>query len=278
MSALAGAALSAMGSLFGKGLDVINANNTAEKAFSRQKDLMALQQQYAVENWLRETNYNSPKEQMARFRAAGLNPNLVYGDGVAGMVSPAISSPTAPSAPMPAVGMPSFGSTAAEVSQIVSAMASAKKVGSETIAQNLENKYLSETLNERINSVALQNKWTKEQTSKVTEETAVLNQSYANLVADANLKHLDAQEKRLRLAKLEDFLDAELQAYKDKHNMSAFEFKQAQLMADDVRRQLKADADILELTYNIESSYKETERRLGMLGTIIGMIAHFVKK
>lgn len=277
MSALAGAALSAMGSLFGKGLDVINANNTAEKAFSRQKDLMALQQQYAVENWQRETNYNSPKEQMARLRAAGLNPNLVYGDGVDGMVSPAISSPTAPSAPMPAVGMPSFGSTAAEVAQIVSAMASAKKVGSETIAQNLENKYLSDTLQERINSIALQNKWTKEQTSKVSEETAVLNQSYANLVADANLKHLDAQEKRARLAKLEDFLDAELQSYKDKHNMSAFEYKQAQLMADDVRRKLKTEADFLELTYDIESNYKDTERRLGILGTVIGLAAKFFK-
>lgn len=59
--------------------------------------------------------------------------------------------------------------------------------------------------------------------------------------------------------------------------MSAFEYKQAQLMADDVRRKLKTETDFLELTYEIESNYKDTEKRLGILGTIIGMAAKFFK-
>lgn len=36
-----------------------------------------------LEQWNRENAYNSPEQQMERLRAAGLNPNLVYGNGSA---------------------------------------------------------------------------------------------------------------------------------------------------------------------------------------------------
>lgn len=50
----------------------------------------------AAYNWKMlkyQNTYNSPVEQMARFRAAGLNPNLIYGQGNAGNMSSAPSSP-----------------------------------------------------------------------------------------------------------------------------------------------------------------------------------------
>ena len=37
-------------------------------------------QKYNVENWNRENAYNSPRSQMLRLQAAGLNPNLAYGE------------------------------------------------------------------------------------------------------------------------------------------------------------------------------------------------------
>ncbi|QCS36949.1 DNA pilot protein [Tortoise microvirus 32] len=42
----------------------------------------------ALADWERQNNYNHPSAQMARLREAGLNPNLVYGNGA--------SSPSAP--------------------------------------------------------------------------------------------------------------------------------------------------------------------------------------
>ena len=42
----------------------------------------------ALADWNRQNEYNSPQEQMRRFKAAGLNPNLIYGS--------ATSSPSAP--------------------------------------------------------------------------------------------------------------------------------------------------------------------------------------
>lgn len=44
-----------------------------------------------VEMWNMSNQYNSPKEQMARLREAGLNPNLVYGNGNA--IIPAQQAP-----------------------------------------------------------------------------------------------------------------------------------------------------------------------------------------
>ena len=40
--------------------------------------------QRSLSMWNLQNEYNSPTQQMARIRAAGLNPNLVYGNGVAG--------------------------------------------------------------------------------------------------------------------------------------------------------------------------------------------------
>lgn len=43
-----------------------------------------IQNQYNENRWKIENEYNSPEQQMARFRAAGLNPNLIYGQGNSG--------------------------------------------------------------------------------------------------------------------------------------------------------------------------------------------------
>lgn len=52
-----------------------------------------------VRNWQAQNAYNSPSSQMARLRAAGLNPNLVYQSGVdnqaASIASPQVQNPTA---------------------------------------------------------------------------------------------------------------------------------------------------------------------------------------
>lgn len=46
-----------------------------------------LNQHFNVKNWERQNEYNLPVNQMARFRAAGLNPNLIYEKGDAGNAS-----------------------------------------------------------------------------------------------------------------------------------------------------------------------------------------------
>jgi hypothetical protein len=65
-----------------------------ENASTRQYNLMLarLQNKWNFEQWQRENDYNSPTAQMARFRSAGLNPNLIYGQQNMSASSPTLTS------------------------------------------------------------------------------------------------------------------------------------------------------------------------------------------
>ena len=75
----------------------INASNQQHA-----KEMLASQQNFNRESWNLQNEYNDPKAQMARLREAGLNPNLVYGNGAttqAGAVAPASGTPAQGQAP-----------------------------------------------------------------------------------------------------------------------------------------------------------------------------------
>lgn len=66
----AGSALSTIGGLWSTGKTNKANKQMQEKAF-----------QYNTDMWHLANNYNSPEMQMKRLESAGLNPNLVYGNG-----------------------------------------------------------------------------------------------------------------------------------------------------------------------------------------------------
>lgn len=66
------------------------ANNLLSMMWS--KNMYKRQRKDALEFWNMQNEYNSPVAQMARFKAAGLNPNLIYGQGNSGNAQ-AISVP-----------------------------------------------------------------------------------------------------------------------------------------------------------------------------------------
>lgn len=49
-----------------------------------------------IEFWNMQNQYNTPKQQMQRFKEAGLNPNLIYGKGTPGLASPVSPAKAAP--------------------------------------------------------------------------------------------------------------------------------------------------------------------------------------
>lgn len=75
---------SAFGSIFG--------DNSAKKQFKYQQQLNREAFQHDVDMWNRQNEYNTPSAQMERLQAAGLNPNLVYGNG--GATNTANNAPT----------------------------------------------------------------------------------------------------------------------------------------------------------------------------------------
>lgn len=92
---IVGGIISGVGSLFG-GLGSSAMNNKAVQDTNKANMEIAKYQaqwqqqenekayQRSLNMWNLQNEYNSPTQQMARIRAAGLNPNLVYGNGVTG--------------------------------------------------------------------------------------------------------------------------------------------------------------------------------------------------
>lgn len=77
------AALGSIGSSFVNAFSQHSANETnlaiARETNAHNRQLAEMQNQWNIEQWNRENAYNTPQAQMARLKAAGLNPNLVYG-------------------------------------------------------------------------------------------------------------------------------------------------------------------------------------------------------
>lgn len=65
-------------------------------------NLAQLQNKWNLEQWNRENEYNSPAQQMARLKAAGLNPDMMYQNGTSGLTAASSPSMTsgAPSSPV----------------------------------------------------------------------------------------------------------------------------------------------------------------------------------
>lgn len=69
-------------SLLGEGINAVSqgSQNRKDRAFAREQ--YDTQRRDALADWAMQNEYNSPASQMERLKAAGLNPNLVYGSGV----------------------------------------------------------------------------------------------------------------------------------------------------------------------------------------------------
>lgn len=90
--------LSIAGSSVPSTKDAFNAFSTLGTNYLNQrfaKGMYERQRKDAIEFWNMQNAYNDPSQQMARFRNAGLNPHLVYGQGAGGGSAGPIQTPDA---------------------------------------------------------------------------------------------------------------------------------------------------------------------------------------
>ena len=90
-------------SIFSSIAGAVAGNKNIDKQVSAQKEenqknrdwnlnLAKLQNQWNIDQWNRENAYNSPAAQMARFKDAGLNPDLAYGQQNLSAASPEMTA------------------------------------------------------------------------------------------------------------------------------------------------------------------------------------------
>lgn len=83
--------LPALGQLAGQAGQIVAGSNLNRKTRAWNEKMYGVQRSDALADWNMQNEYNSPTSQMARLRDAGLNPNLVYGNGIT-QSSPTIRS------------------------------------------------------------------------------------------------------------------------------------------------------------------------------------------
>jgi len=71
--------IAAGASLAGSAINAGSQSRTNQSQLSYSREMYDKQRSDALADWNRQNQYNSPKEQMMRFKEAGLNPNLIYG-------------------------------------------------------------------------------------------------------------------------------------------------------------------------------------------------------
>lgn len=148
------------------------------------KQMAELANQWSIEQWNRENEYNLPSNVMARLRAGGVNPDLFYGNSGQNLAAPSPNvTPTAASEPVDVSALGSkttvgditnnFVSQALMSAQVRKLDADAKKAGQETKNLVIEGTILSADALTR----AAQN----EQALEIGKSTIYVNRSIANL-------------------------------------------------------------------------------------------------
>ena len=163
-------------------------------------NLAKLQNQWNLEQWQRENEYNTPFAQMQRLQAAGLNPDLMYENGTSGLT--AASSPVmtsgAPDGPMDysPLGMKkTVGASLREGlqssllgAQVALANAQAGKTKEDTKGQSITNETLGEM-----------NRW---QLIRYADDHNLSGQQFRNLVKANELMSQQIEEAKVNLQTL----------------------------------------------------------------------------
>jgi len=196
------------------------------------KSMAEYQYQKDLEMWNRTNEYNSPQAQMARLKAAGLNPNLVYGTGATANTAPAT---------MPKYQAPRMETVHDAGSQVMSTMSNymdlkAKQAQIDNLQAQTNNakidglikteqaanasdfyKYNAESLSERIRNMISQtnrndilNKLTQSQTNETNfrlknllpQENTLKGQQIRNLI-----QSLEQSTEQTQLIKSQRFLN-----------------------------------------------------------------------
>lgn len=191
---------SAIASIAGNIASNMNINNqVSQQKIENQKNrdwnlnLARQQNRWNIEQWNRENAYNSPSAQMARFKAAGLNPDLMYGQQNLSAASPEMtagegSQPTDVSnlANKRTIGdtIVQAASTRLTNAQAKLAESQADKVDAETTGQTINNEWLPKLLKGQtdINDADIKQKLADaglkgKQIEVATEQIKVMQQS-----------------------------------------------------------------------------------------------------
>lgn len=312
---LASAAVSAYGvHQQNKNIDKQLAAQARENSLNRKYNLQLamLQNKWNRQQWQMENAYNSPSAQIQRMRAAGLNPDMMYGGGVSGNLSASSPSMTsgAPSSPMDFTALSSkrtLGDIALDTAQLNQIEATTEKIKSETEGQEHQNdilasesKFRDALLQGQIDLTRMQIRGInsdmqvnnsqmmkmRAETRKLNQETENLMKSYdliksqiSNLDADTAYKQLrgvlDSKETDALVNKLA--ADTNLSRAECRAIVSRLPYELLGLKADAAYTQkqidlVKIENDVVSWQFDQDKTYDDWKRSIGIAGDVVNAL------
>lgn len=193
-------------------------------------NLAKMQNQWNIDQWNRENAYNSPAAQMARYKSAGLNSDLIYGQQNLSAASPEMTAGegSQPTDVSNLANKRTIGDIAAQASQtrLTNAQAKlaesqAKKMDSDTEAQNITNSWLPDLLKgdvdvksadvrQKLSAAGLNDK----QIEVATEQIRVMQQSVKE--SQKKIEDLQSQMENRTFQQVQAMLEYNLR--KDKQS------------------------------------------------------------
>lgn len=162
-----------------------NVNKTIEA----NKNLAEYQYNRDVEMWNKQNEYNSPLSQMARFKSAGLNPNLIYSQGSAGNATtlPKYQAPTVKYDNIPKTNLPEtlsrFQDFNMRQAQIDNVKADTQNKTMQWVIQGLNRDWLYDRNDKQLGNLGYWHNKMVQETNKT--QLGLYNQQYRKKQLDA---------------------------------------------------------------------------------------------
>lgn len=197
-------------------------------------NLAKQQNQWNIDQWNRENEYNTPLNQMNRYKSAGLNPDLMYGQQNLSAASPEMTSGEG-ATPMdysPVANGPTIGEAAsiAANARLTNAQAKlaesqADKVDSETVGQTINNEWLPKLLKGQteINEADVKQKLADaglkgKQIEVAVEQIKVMQQSVKE--SQKKIEDLQSQMENRTFQQVQSILEYNLRKDKQRYEIS----------------------------------------------------------
>lgn len=217
-------------------------------------NLAKQQNQWNIEQWNRENEYNSPSAQMARYKSAGLNPDLIYGQQNLSAASPEMTAGDG-SLPTDVSNL----ANKATIGDMVSQAAATRLTNAQAkLAESQADKTDVETVGQAIN-----NEWLP----KLLKGQVEINEAdVKQRLADAGLKGKQIEVAVEQIKVMQQSIKESQQKINDlQSQMENRTFQQVQAILEYNLRKDKQRYEIREILSKIGVNSANTKRILGLL-------------
>lgn len=190
-------------------------------------NLAKMQNNWSIEQWNRENSYNSPAAQMARYKAAGLNPDLMYGQQNLAAASPEMTAGegSQPTDVSNLANKRTIGDMAMQAAQTRLVNAQADKVENESVGQTINNEWLPKLLKGQteINDADVKDKLASaglkgKQLEVAAEQIKVMQQSVKE--SQQKINDLQSQMENRTFQQVQAMLEYNLRKDKQRYEIS----------------------------------------------------------